>query len=119
MSYQSDGSPHSFQAGLIVADAGGRRGVVQEASALYAVVVWEDGVRQEIEQGEPTVWAVDFWEMVDEEKPYGGDPIDPTSDYQYDAWAIERSHDFWSAAGPRPEEKAHEVDAPSEQREAA
>ena len=48
-------SRHFLKARDTVEDVGGRSGTVLEGSALYAVVEWEDGRREEIDQFDPRV----------------------------------------------------------------
>lgn len=92
------GSPHSFAREDMVVDVHGIRGIVREASNLYALVRWEDGREEEIEQGDPRVVSEGRdWE----EDPLGGDkPV-----YDRDVREVERSFDLWNVAGPKPEER--------------
>lgn len=95
-------SPHLFQAEDLVVDLNGLRGIVAEASALYAIVQWEDGREEEVEQGDPSVHRdarVDDWEDEDEDTEEDGLP-------QYGALEfaeVEDAFAFWNTAGPKPE----------------
>jgi hypothetical protein len=52
---------HLFETGRSVLRLStSEEGEVESASALYAVILWESGERQEIEQGDPEVWVVRF-----------------------------------------------------------
>jgi len=48
-------SRHFLKQGDTVQHVGGRAGTVLEAYALYAVVRWEDGGREEVDQLDPAV----------------------------------------------------------------
>jgi hypothetical protein len=54
VSIQSE-SRHFLKAGDLVEHVAGRAGTVLEAFALYAVVRWDDGGQEEIDQLDPTV----------------------------------------------------------------
>ena len=54
MSIQSE-SRHFLKAGDLVEHVAGRAGTVLESYALYAVVRWDDGAQEEIDQLDPTV----------------------------------------------------------------
>ena len=54
MSIQSE-SRHFLKDGDLVEHVAGRAGTVLEAFALYAVVRWDDGGHEEIDQLDPTV----------------------------------------------------------------
>lgn len=51
-------SRHFLRVDDTVEDSTGDIGRVIEASALYAVVEWSDGRRQEVDQFEPEIWVV-------------------------------------------------------------
>jgi hypothetical protein len=51
-------SRHFFQAKDIVQNRDGRLGTVTRAESLYAVVMWEDGGREELDQFDPRVMVV-------------------------------------------------------------
>ena len=48
-------SRHFLKARDTVEDIGGRLGTVLEGSSLYAVVEWEDGRREEVDQFDPRI----------------------------------------------------------------
>jgi hypothetical protein len=48
-------SRHFLKAGDTVQHVGGRNGTVLESFALYAVVRWDDGRQEEVDQLDPTV----------------------------------------------------------------
>jgi hypothetical protein len=54
VSIQSE-SRHFLKAGDLVEHLSGRAGTVLEAYALYAVVRWDDGGQEEIDQLDPSV----------------------------------------------------------------
>jgi hypothetical protein len=54
VSIQSE-SRHFLKAGDLVEHVAGRAGTVLESYALYAVVRWDDGAREEIDQLDPMV----------------------------------------------------------------
>lgn len=54
MSIQSE-SRHFLKAGDLVEHVAGRAGAVLESYALFAVVRWDDGAQEEIDQLDPTV----------------------------------------------------------------
>jgi hypothetical protein len=111
MAFVPTGSPHSFAIDDVVVDAGGRRGVVAGASALYALVQWEDGLEEEIEQGDPRVSSEgqDWYEEGGEEYRDDGELF---------ALVLSR-FDLWSTAGPRLEEPPHVEPVTEAEREAA
>lgn len=51
-------SRHFFQMRDTVQDRNGRTGTVQEGWSLYAVVAWEDGRREEVDQFDPRVVVI-------------------------------------------------------------
>ena len=51
-------SRHFLKVDDTVEDSSGRIGRVVEGSALYAVVEWADGRRQEVDQFEPRIWVI-------------------------------------------------------------
>lgn len=57
MSLQTE-SRHFLKMNDTVLDVGGETGTVVEASALYALVEWRDGRREEVEQFDPRVAVV-------------------------------------------------------------
>jgi hypothetical protein len=89
-------SRHSFGKGDVLMDRDGIRGVVRTASALYARVAWEDGRATEVEQSDPA-YTVEI----------------RAEDAEYTRWRIRTSYRLWHRAGPKPEEKPHEL--PQEQ----
>ncbi|HET7463933.1 MAG TPA: hypothetical protein VFJ82_21940 [Longimicrobium sp.] len=54
MSIQSE-SRHFLKAGDLVEHVAGRAGTVLESYALYALVRWDDGAQEEIDQLDPAV----------------------------------------------------------------
>lgn len=54
VSIQSE-SRHFLKAGDLVEHVAGRAGAVLESYALFAVVRWDDGAHEEIDQLDPTV----------------------------------------------------------------
>lgn len=48
-------SRHFLKQGDAVQHIGGRHGVVLESYALYAVIRWEDGRQEEVDQLDPAV----------------------------------------------------------------
>jgi hypothetical protein len=54
VSIQSE-SRHFLKVGDLVEHVAGRAGTVLDAFALYAVVRWDDGGQEEIDQLDPTV----------------------------------------------------------------
>ncbi|MFL5382185.1 MAG: hypothetical protein ACJ8GN_06690 [Longimicrobiaceae bacterium] len=52
-------SRHFLKAGDAVQHVGGRTGTVVEAFALYAVVRWEDGRQEEVDQLDPRVFVTE------------------------------------------------------------
>ena len=54
MSIQAE-SRHFLKTGDLVEHVSGRAGTVLESYALYAVVRWDDGAREEVDQLDPTV----------------------------------------------------------------
>jgi hypothetical protein len=52
-------SRHFLKAGDAVQHVGGRTGTVVEAFALYAVVRWEDGRQEEVDQLDPGVFVTE------------------------------------------------------------
>jgi hypothetical protein len=48
-------SRHFLKTGDAVQHIGGRAGVVLESYALYAVIRWDDGRQDEVDQLDPTV----------------------------------------------------------------
>lgn len=48
-------SRHFFRRGDVVQHLSGRTGEVTDAMALYAMIRWDDGQQEEIEQLEPNV----------------------------------------------------------------
>lgn len=52
-------SRHFLKSGDAVQHVGGRVGSVVESFALYAVVRWEDGRQEEVDQLDPTVFVTD------------------------------------------------------------
>ena len=52
-------SRHFLKAGDAVQHVGGRTGTVGEAFALYAVVRWEDGREEEVDQLDPRVFVTE------------------------------------------------------------
>ena len=57
MSLQME-SRHFLKVDDTVEDLSGNVGRVTESFALYAVVAWRDGRRQEVDQFEPRIWVV-------------------------------------------------------------
>ena len=51
-------SHHYFITGDTLQRADGQLGVVTEASALYALVRWDDGRREELDQFDPQITVV-------------------------------------------------------------
>jgi hypothetical protein len=51
-------SPHFFRAGDTVRRLDGLGGRIEEAWALYAAVLWEDGRREEVDQFDPDLVVV-------------------------------------------------------------
>ena len=51
-------SRHFFQTKDIVQSRDGRLGTVTQAEALYAMVMWEDGGSEELDQFDPRVMVV-------------------------------------------------------------
>lgn len=62
---------HLFDAGDGATRYDGVRGIVTEASALWATVAWEDGRSEEVEQGDPTVWAFQLDDPAEEARVRG------------------------------------------------
>jgi hypothetical protein len=52
-------SRHFLQRGDAVQHVGGRVGSVVDAFALYAVVRWEDGRQEEVDQLDPAVFVTE------------------------------------------------------------
>lgn len=52
-------SRHFLKSGDAVQHVGGRTGSVVESFALYAVVRWEDGRQEEVDQLDPTVFVTE------------------------------------------------------------
>jgi hypothetical protein len=48
-------SAHFLRRGDLVRHAAGREGIVVDAMALYAVVRWDDGTQDEVEQLDPLI----------------------------------------------------------------
>lgn len=93
---------HLFDRGDLVTDMGGVRGAVTEASALYAVIHWEDGREEEIDQGEPRIWVERRgWEYAESYV----DEVDTGLRSLVDH--IEDQHQFWRTAGPKMPEPIH------------
>lgn len=120
MSFEATESPHSFRETAVITDLNGLRGVVASATALYAVVHWEDGREEEIEQGDPRFTVSDGFEwlcscgMYEDEEEESEDEDDFL--FGHEAWCdqefrmksidaeeVEDTWEGWSKAGPRPE----------------
>jgi len=52
-------SRHFLKTGDAVQHVGGRTGTVLEAYALYAVVRWDDGRQEEVDQLDPRVFVTE------------------------------------------------------------
>lgn len=52
-------SAHFLRTGDVVRHDDGRTGTVDESLALYAVVAWEDGAREEVEQLDPRIAVIE------------------------------------------------------------
>lgn len=52
-------SRHFYMAGDVVQHLSGRTGEVVDARALYAVVRWEDGRTEEVDQLDPSIAVVE------------------------------------------------------------
>ena len=52
-------SQHFFRIGDLVRAISGRTGYVESAATLYAIIVWEDGMREEIDQFNREVMVVE------------------------------------------------------------
>lgn len=93
---------HLFDRGDLITDMDGARGVVAEVSALYAVIHWEDGREEEIDQGEPRIWVEGRgWEYAESYV----DEVDTGLRNLVDR--IEDQHQFWRTAGPKMPEPIH------------
>lgn len=51
-------SRHFFQLGDTVQHRDGALGTVEESMALYAVIRWDDGQREEVEQLDPLITVI-------------------------------------------------------------
>jgi hypothetical protein len=52
-------SAHFMRTGDVVRHAAGREGMVMEAMALYAVVRWDDGGQDEVDQLDPVILVIE------------------------------------------------------------
>lgn len=52
-------SRHFFMDGDVVQHLSGRVGEVRDSLALYAVVRWEDGREEEVDQLDPTITVIE------------------------------------------------------------
>lgn len=96
------GGVHLFEQGDLVSDSDGRRAVVSDVSALYATLHWEDGVEEEVEQGDPRIWVEGHgWEYQES----WVDEVD--TGLRYLVARIEDRHQFWRTAGPKMPEPIH------------
>lgn len=127
MTFISTGSPHSFEEGWLVVDPNGLRGAVHQASALYAIIHWEDGREEEIEQNDPRFTAIPAYYELDDEDDEDDEDDDGVVIVSDAEWVRMDDEDFeevvelfelWNAAGPKPLE-APMLPAVEEDKEAA
>jgi hypothetical protein len=52
-------SRHFYMTGDLVQRLDGQRGQVVEGMTLWAVVRWEDGPEEEVDQLDPLIWVTD------------------------------------------------------------
>ena len=52
-------SRHFFRVGDTVEEIGGDTGKIVEGTALYAVVEWSDGRREEVDQFDPRIGVIE------------------------------------------------------------
>lgn len=52
-------SRHFYHTGDLVEHLGGGTGAVVEGFALFAVVRWDDGRQEEVDQLDPAIWVVE------------------------------------------------------------
>lgn len=52
-------SAHFMRTGDVVRHSAGREGSVMDARALYAVVRWDDGTQEEIDQLDPVILVIE------------------------------------------------------------
>ena len=52
-------SRHFYNTGDVVQHVTGGMGEIAEGFALWAIVRWEDGRQEEVDQLDPTIWVVE------------------------------------------------------------
>lgn len=114
-------SIHSFREAAVITDMNGLRGVVASATALYALIHWEDGREEEIDQFDPRFTDASEWEW---ECDYCGLSEEEADEKEDDEFGLSCDHSFveinlnlgemehlyqlWNQAGPRPEKNFQE-----------